>query len=63
MGEFLSVNLKDNYCFLSTQDIYLPKVVCGHFKIALELWVAPAKKNVIGAIISRMADWIERVNI
>ena len=49
--------------FLFTQDIYLPKVVRGHFKIALELWVAPAKKNVIGAIISRMADWIERVNI
>jgi hypothetical protein len=42
--------------FLFTQDIYLPKVVHGHFKIALEVRVAPAKKNVIGAIISRMAD-------
>ena len=37
MAEFLSVNEKDNNCWVFTQNIlFLPKIVHGHFKIELE---------------------------
>ena len=36
MAEFLSVNEKDNNCWVFTQNIILlPKIVHGHFKIDL----------------------------
>ena len=55
MAEFLSVNEKDNNCWVFTQNIiFLPKIVPGHFKIDLNGELHQQKRqNGISAIVSR----------